>query len=265
MRLLAYNFLIAALVLVSSRTARAGDIDDTVYLNDGGRIRGVVLEQSPSTGVRVRLPDGTVRSVGTADVNHVAYGRDVTEIRSTPGTTPPIRGGVGGEPLLWYVPASRTTHLGGRVFGRMQASVSPLVDLRADFGVGVLDGVHSDFATDKGALSIPVTVRLDLQLNLTSLYAIDLGLDLGVDVYRDSALQFINPGGFNGVSGGQPAFGDTGLLGLHVSPATLRFGATKQFQVAAQEGVMIFFEEGRNPAFEQTVSFTYFFGSPSGR
>jgi hypothetical protein len=54
------------------------------------------------------------------------------------------------------------------------------------------------------------------------------------------------------------------MLGFHVSPLTLRFGRANQFQVAAQEGVLFFLNQGQDPTFEQTVSFTYLFGLPAG-
>jgi hypothetical protein len=175
-----------------------------------------------------------------------------------------VRLGVGGEPLLWYVPASETTHLGGRAFGRIQVDVTPLVALRADLGVGALDGVSSKFAIDKGATSVPISFRGDLQLNLASHYAVDVGADVGVDVYRNSSPKsgvIINPGGDHDVESTSPGkSGAAGMLGMHVSPATFRFGQLNQFQLAAQEGLMVFLVSGRNPAFEQTVSFVYLFG-----
>jgi hypothetical protein len=89
-----------------------------------------------------------------------------------------------------------------------------------------------------------------------------------VDIYRESSLQaaVLNTGGDNDIEnvGGRTVFGATGMFGVHVSPVTLRFGPSNQFQVAAQEGVLFFFEDGRNPAFEQTIGFTYLFGSPAG-
>jgi hypothetical protein len=249
--------------LLGSRQAFAGDIDDTVYLRDGGRVRGVVLEQDRALGLRIRLPDGTTRSFEAAEVDHVAYGGAVIEVRSDMSRST-VRFGVGGEPVLWYVPASSTTNLGARVFGRMNVDISPLIAFHLDLGVGILDGVASHFAIDNGARSVPISVRADLQLNLTRHYAVGLGGDLGLDSYRESTSRMVIlnngvPTGNTVVSGGRAD--TTGMLGLHVSPVTLRLGEANQFQLAVQEGILFFLQQGRNPAFEQTVSFVYLFGS----
>ncbi len=58
--------------LVASAQSPAGD--DVVYLANGGRLRGTVIEEDPSRGVRIQLADGTVQTVPAADVTRVAYG-----------------------------------------------------------------------------------------------------------------------------------------------------------------------------------------------
>jgi hypothetical protein len=58
---------------------------DTVFLTDGGRVRGQVMEEHPKTGVRVRLADGTVRDIPAAEVDHVEYGGSA----SAPPVAPP--------------------------------------------------------------------------------------------------------------------------------------------------------------------------------
>lgn len=72
-------FLFAALV---TPRAFAGDVDDTVLLKNGGRVRGTVLEESPQTGVSVRVADGTIRTIPAAEVDHVVY-------PASGGATPP--------------------------------------------------------------------------------------------------------------------------------------------------------------------------------
>jgi hypothetical protein len=257
------RWLAAALLLLAPRGALAGDIDDTVYLRNGGRVRGVVLEESPSVGVRIRLPDGTTRSLEAAEVHHVAYGSAVIEVRSDTGRST-VRFGVGGEPVLWYVPAGRTTELGARVFGRMNVDVSPLVAVRLDLGVGALDGIANDSVFEQESTSIPISLRADLQFNLTRHYAVGLGVDLGVDIFRESGFRepIVTGGASPDAVVGAGTTSATAMLGLHVSPITLRFGRANQFQFAAQEGILDFVEGG-NPAFEQTLSFTYLFGSPA--
>jgi hypothetical protein len=234
------------------------EISDTVYLRNGGRVRGVVLEESPTLGVRIRFPDGTIRSVEAAEVHHVAYGSEPIQPRPDAPRSA-VRFGVGGEPVVWYVPAaSITTNLGARVFGRMNVDISPLVAFRVDLGAGLLSSVGSGDGLTQGTRSIPISVRGDLQLNVARHYAVGLGVDLGVDISR---VETIAPLGFTG--GGGAVTDAEGMLGFHASPLTLRFGQDDQFQLAAQEGVLLLLEQ-ENPAFEQTVSLTYLFGSPSG-
>jgi hypothetical protein len=65
---------VAALTLTAvPRLARAGDADDLVLLAGGGRLRGVVLEESP-TVVTVKLADGTVRAIQRHRVSRIQYG-----------------------------------------------------------------------------------------------------------------------------------------------------------------------------------------------
>jgi hypothetical protein len=142
-----------------------------------------VLEQSPTRGVRISVPDGTTRSLEAAEVDHVAYGSAVIEVRSDTSRST-VRFGIGGEPVLWYVPASTTSNLGARAFGRMNLDVSPFVAFRVDLGVAALDSISSGDAFVQETTSIPISVRTDLQLNLARHYAVSLGVDLGVDVYR---------------------------------------------------------------------------------
>jgi hypothetical protein len=64
--------LVAALLLLPS-PARASDSDDVILLNNGGRVRGVVVEEDPQTGVRIKLLDGTIRTIKRADIREVRY------------------------------------------------------------------------------------------------------------------------------------------------------------------------------------------------
>jgi hypothetical protein len=200
--------------------------------------------------------------VEAAEIQHVAYGGEGTEPRPDAPSSA-VRFGVGGEPVVWYVPAaSITKNLGARVFGRMNVDISPLVAFRVDLGAGVLSSVGSGGGLTQGTTSFPISVRADLQLNVAQHYAVGLGVDLGVDISRTSTVQHtaLDP---NLPSGGTVT-GAEGILGFHASPLTLRLGQSNQIQFAAQEGVLFFLEDGGNAAFEQTVSFTYLFGSPSG-
>lgn len=55
--------------------AAAAQADD-VMLNDGGRVRGTVFEESPTSGVRIKLPDGTIKVVPADQVKEVRYDSD---------------------------------------------------------------------------------------------------------------------------------------------------------------------------------------------
>lgn len=86
---------IAALLLVG------GPNLDTVFLRDGGRLRGTVVEEIPGTGVSIQLPDGELRKVPAADVLRVEYG-DGTQGSIGAPPAAPVEGGAtpsAAEPL----------------------------------------------------------------------------------------------------------------------------------------------------------------------
>jgi hypothetical protein len=64
--------LVVSAIAAYSGTALA-DQDDVVFLKNGGRVVGTVMEESPDSGVRIKLADGTVRVILTADVQSVSY------------------------------------------------------------------------------------------------------------------------------------------------------------------------------------------------
>jgi hypothetical protein len=248
---------------VRDRRARKApsDVDDTVVLRDGGRIRGVVIEESPALGVRISLPDGTTRGLAPSEVERVIYGHAPSDAPSGRQEST-VRFGFGAEPVLWYVPAASTTDLGGRVFGRMSLDLSPRVAVRVDLGAGVLESAGRNVFGEE-TTSLPLAVRADLELGATRHYAVSLGLDVGVDVARISAAprSAVDPQGF---TGGGTATNAEGIVGFHASPLTLRFGHANQFQLSAQEGVVFFLGQTDNPAFEQTLSVAVLFGSRAG-
>jgi hypothetical protein len=75
MRAVPYRILIAlsAASLLWSPVARAADDDDLVLLVNGGRLRGVVIEEDPQKGVRIKLVDGQIRSLKPSEVREVQY------------------------------------------------------------------------------------------------------------------------------------------------------------------------------------------------
>jgi hypothetical protein len=70
--------------------ARAGNIDDTVFLVGGGRDRGLVAEESPVNGVRIKLPDGSIRTITPKDVDHVNYGGTLRAATPVQATNPAV-------------------------------------------------------------------------------------------------------------------------------------------------------------------------------
>lgn len=72
--LAAVGLLFALSSSASSKSAHAADAVDTVVLKSGGKLRGVVMEQDPRTGVSIKLLDGTTRAIPAADVASVEYG-----------------------------------------------------------------------------------------------------------------------------------------------------------------------------------------------
>jgi hypothetical protein len=62
-----------ATLVLAAGPALAGDADDVVFLDNGGRLRGVVVEEGPAS-VTIKLADGTIRSLARARVRQIAYG-----------------------------------------------------------------------------------------------------------------------------------------------------------------------------------------------
>jgi hypothetical protein len=79
--------LALALALLAS-PARAANPVDTVFLVDGGRLRGSVSEYDPQKGVTIKLIDGTIRKVERAQVARVEYG-GATALPPPPPPPPP--------------------------------------------------------------------------------------------------------------------------------------------------------------------------------
>jgi hypothetical protein len=76
-----FSLLVAALVA-------AAPPPDTVYTVDGGRITGVVMEESAAAGVTIQTPDGAVRRLERAQVSRIEYA-DGTVSTPRPPPRPP--------------------------------------------------------------------------------------------------------------------------------------------------------------------------------
>jgi len=85
--LLSYAAWLALAWSVAPALAQAGDVDDTVHLRNGGRIRGVVISDD-GNWVDVRLPSGKTRTLKRQEVTDITYGASES---SAPATTSPVQ------------------------------------------------------------------------------------------------------------------------------------------------------------------------------
>jgi hypothetical protein len=75
-----------ALALAAALFAAAASYD-TVFLANGGRVRGTVVEDTPAK-VLVQLPDGTFRRFTRAEVARIAYGDEAAPPPASPAPAP---------------------------------------------------------------------------------------------------------------------------------------------------------------------------------
>ncbi len=78
---------------------------DTVYLANGGRARGSVVEDSPTAGVTLQLPDGSFRKFPRAEVVRVEY---AGEQAAPPAYPPPPMAAPPAEPQPAALPPQNT-------------------------------------------------------------------------------------------------------------------------------------------------------------
>ncbi len=81
-----------AVIGLASSPARADEGSDTITLKTGGIVRGSVMEYDPSTGARIKLADGSVRSIEADRIAGVTMGS-----RSAPAAAPEAPQGPTGE------------------------------------------------------------------------------------------------------------------------------------------------------------------------
>jgi hypothetical protein len=60
-------------VLIAALLAGAGPTLDTVFLRNGGRVRGTVVEEDPGRGVSIQLPGGELRKLLPSEIARVEY------------------------------------------------------------------------------------------------------------------------------------------------------------------------------------------------
>jgi len=129
--------LVAALLTAASP-------NDTVYTVDGGRIAGTVLEESPTSGVTIQTPDGTIRRIEPRQVSRIEFA-DGTVSAPRPAPAPPAEAAPAPRPPASAGPVD-TVHLSpsGRVRGTvMEESATTGVRIRR------LDGSTQTYAPEE--------------------------------------------------------------------------------------------------------------------
>jgi hypothetical protein len=76
-RILGITALTSLALAGLAEPARAGDADDTIFLDHGGRLRGLVVEEGPAS-VTIKLADGTIRHLPRRGVKQIVYGQSAT-------------------------------------------------------------------------------------------------------------------------------------------------------------------------------------------
>ncbi len=94
---------------------------DTAYFKGGGRVRGTVMEESVSTGVKVRLLDGSIRSYPVDEFTRIEYADGTVSTPQSPpkaAEPPPAPRAKAAEPVP--TPLDNVYFLGG---GRVRGTV----------------------------------------------------------------------------------------------------------------------------------------------
>lgn len=137
--------MIAALVATLLAAASPAD---TVYTVDGGRLTGIVLEESPTTGVTIQTPDGAVRRLDRDQVARIEFADGtVSTSRPPPAPTPApvVQPAAAPRPAVTEGPLDNVYVAGG---GRVRGTV---MEENATTGtkVRLLDASVRSFAADE--------------------------------------------------------------------------------------------------------------------
>lgn len=165
--------------------------------------------------------------------------------------------GAGCDGLLWDLPSAPSGHnyeLGAAPFVRLSAALSEHTRFRVDTALGALWAPCDQCQSTDVAFAI----RMDIEFAVSSVYSVSLGMDHGFDWWLLT---------FSGAKA--PALRDMYfVLGTHFSPLTFRFGARRQYAIAATEGVFVAIHIGSQPSFpalSQSIGFSYLFEPPPAR
>jgi hypothetical protein len=172
-----------ALLLASASPAHAAD-DDVVMLVNGGRVRGTVIQEDPAQGVRVRLLDGTFRSIPAKDVKKVEYAGSSAPTEAPPEPTPapaPQMPAAGIGSIHVEAPAPGTVVVDGGEVGRAPADVAAAAVGRHRVRVEFDDGGSSEkIVLVQGGATTRVMVDLPpAQLAFAARKGIHFGAEAG--------------------------------------------------------------------------------------
>jgi hypothetical protein len=67
------GLLAASCAFATSQLAHAGGGDDIVFLSNGGRLRGTIIEDHPTQGATIKLADGSVRKLKAAEIRGIRF------------------------------------------------------------------------------------------------------------------------------------------------------------------------------------------------
>ncbi len=142
----------AAAAAAAPAAAPAAGPVDTAYFRGGGRVRGTVMEESASTGVKVKLLDGSIRNYPADEVTRIEYA-DGTVSTPQAAAAPPVPRAKTAEPAR--APVDNVFFLGG---GRVRGTV---IEENPKTGVKVrlLDGSIQTYARETSSGSSTRTGR----------------------------------------------------------------------------------------------------------
>jgi hypothetical protein len=162
--------------------------NDTVYLADGGRLVGTVVEESAES-ITVQLPDGTTRRLAPREVTRIDYADGSVSTPNRPPPPPPTYRRPPPPPPPYPPPAYRPppAYAGPPPAYRppppvaepAQAGMPAVFPLWGSFGLGgaILSGEVED--------GIPIDERFDSQLDVWLEGGVRLTPHLGLGMYVD--------------------------------------------------------------------------------
>jgi hypothetical protein len=90
----------AALLLSFAGSASAAD-EDTIFLTNGGRVRGTIMVEEPGKGVTIKLADGTTRVLKSSEVLRVEYAQSAA---AAPAAAAPVAPALAPAPPAYAPP-----------------------------------------------------------------------------------------------------------------------------------------------------------------